>query len=239
MKENLFKGTYSYLKNGGEYSRENFEISKEEITNGNIYYQSEILTRVSTGEFLKVYVDYEVTAKYDPVMVKIVKSLGAKKTVEKYHFNDKSRTLYYTFEAEGKSNEAEKVIQQKFQIMTPAFLTSMLPAMNKKVDLLGRTSMTIINSPNIWDWQGGFHENQLHMEIESTESVVLKIGENELNSTLIYIYEHEKGVVDGEQGVPCYLSRHYGAPYMATYPDDTQIKVLTFKNTQSKYKGQF
>src|SRR3989338_2330125 len=102
LSEQIFNGSYEYYKGSSVYCQENFTVKREDNP-PNIIYSSEILSRAATGEFLKIYVDYEVTPIFDPLNVKIRQSLGEQSTKETYSFNYQSKILSYSFtDNEGK-----------------------------------------------------------------------------------------------------------------------------------------
>ena len=57
FKEKLFEGKYNYLQDGKIYTQENFTVLKEDKIQGEYTYNAEVLTRVRTGEFLKVFIE--------------------------------------------------------------------------------------------------------------------------------------------------------------------------------------
>ncbi len=73
--EILLEGSYLYFNKDHNYSQENFKfVQFPESQMFHIY--SEILSRIETGEFLKMMIRFEMNYHYQPLFVRIEKSLG-------------------------------------------------------------------------------------------------------------------------------------------------------------------
>jgi hypothetical protein len=239
LTEQIYKGQYEYFRNGNTYAQENFSVYKADQP-ANFIYSSEILSRVSTGEFLKIYVDYEVTPLFDPINIKIRKSLGEQSSKETYNVNYQNKNVLYSFvNSEGEKQTYEKVINGKFQITTPSFLTSLLITQNKKVDNIGRTQYLVINSNNEWKYENPFEEKFFYLETRSNDNKELTIGINKLVSSVYYLYEKDVGQDKNEQPIVYYQSRNIGIPYKAILNDGLEIRIKQLKVTETNYKGMF
>jgi hypothetical protein len=206
----------------------------------NYIYSSEILARVSTGEFLKIYVDYEVTPLFDPINVKIRKSLGEQSCRETYSVNYQTKNVTYSFvNSDGEKQTYEKVINGKFQITTPSFLSSLLVTQNKKVDNIGRTQYLVINSTNEWKYENPFEEKYFYLETRSNDNKELNIGINKLVSSVYYLYEKDVGQDQKEEPIVYYQSRNIGIPYKGILNDGLEVRIKQLKSTEVNYKGMF
>lgn len=237
--EQIYEGKYVYLKDGNQFSEENFSVLQEEKRNGNFLFKSEILSRVSTGEFLKIYVDYELTHQFEPILVKIDRSLGANKSVEIFNINNKERKIDYEFHGRKGIEKMEVMPNSRFHISTPAFVTKLIMTLSRKVDPVHRTGYPLIVSDNIWEVTRRLYEKQIYLENMSTDSVDIRVGKTDLNANFYKMFQYDKTAAIKEEGVPFYLSKHFNLPYKAEFPDGVVIQVEKLKNTESKYKKMF
>lgn len=238
--EKIFEGKYLYYKDGNQYSEELFHLEREDKSNGNYTFSSEILSRVGTGEFLKVYTDYELTSKMDPLNVRIKRSLGKNKSTERYFIDQKDKIVSYTFDGRNGYHDFEKVVNGKFHIATPSFCTSALMTQMRKLDPVQRTPYNVLSSQNIWEYVGPFQENIIFIELKSHEPVEFKINDNELSATLCHFYEDDRNSKTPAVGNPFYLSKHFNVPYKAEFPGGIEVVVDKLKILEAKeYKNMF
>ena len=239
VKEELISGKYIYRKNGREYSEENFKIFHVENTQGNFFINSEILSRVSTGEFLKVQVDYELSREFDPFKLKIRRSLGRRQSVERYDVDPKNHNIRYSFRGDNSEESYEKIVNGKFFITTPSFCTSTMMTMGRRFDPLQKTQYHILSSRNILDFEEPFQEGHLIIEHVQAEQVEITLNNQNLKSTLIHLYKQNKNEMIQEERTPFYLSKHMNLPYRAKINDDVTIEVDNLRIHESKNKGIF
>lgn len=239
IKVDLINGRYLYKKDGREYSEENFKFQKADTPQGNIYISSEILSRVSTGEFLKVYVNYELTCEFDPLELKIRRSLGRRQSIERYKINLTDHSVKYHFRGDSTEERFEKFVNGKFFISAPSFCTSMLMTMGKRFDPLQKTQYHIVSSRNIWNYEGPFTEQYLFVEQVQAEQVELTLNNQNLKSTYVHVYEQSKDFLTQEVKTPFFLSKHFNLPYKANLSDEVTIEVDKLRVNDSKYKGMF
>ncbi len=238
--EKIFEGKYLYYKDGNQYSEELFSLGREDKTYGNYTFSSEILSRVGTGEFLKVYTDYELTSKMEPLNVRVKRSLGKSQSTERYFIDQKDKTVSYNFDGRNGYFDYEKVINGKFHIATPSFCTSALMTQMKKLDPVQRTPYKVLSSQNIWEYVAPFQENIIFIELKSHEPVQLKINNNELSATLCHFYEDDRDSKTPAIGNPFYLSKHFNIPYKAEFPGGLEVVVDKLKILEAKeYKNMF
>lgn len=236
--EQILEGKFLYYKGKNQYSEELFKLEKEDKTNGNYTFSSEILSRVATGEFLKVQVEYELTNQLDPLNVRIKRFLGENSSTERYYVDQNSKTVSYSFDGRDGHNDFEKIVSGKFTIGTPAFCTSAIMTLMKKIDSVQKTQYLIVSSNNIWEYTAPFSENSLHVELKSNEPVQIEINGNELSATLCHFIED----IDTEQKPygEFYLSKHFNIPYKAIFPGDIKVIIDRLKITErANYKKFF
>lgn len=230
FKEKLFEGKYNYLDGDKVYTQENFVISKEDKVQGNYEYQVEVLSRVKTGEFLKIFVEAEFNNAFDPLHYKIVRSLGHKESTEIFHVNQKDKIYNYTFIGDGGTHYYDKVVNGKPYIASPCFSLSTVMINAKKLDPVHRTVYSVITSNNIWEYEAPFTEKDIYMELQDLDQVPLDIGGKELSATHCRIvYLDDKGhILDHQDDI--YLSKYNFLPYKAVFANGLKIEVEALKN---------
>lgn len=239
FQEKIIEGKYNYYQGDQVYCEENFSVYKEDGSQGRLIFNAELTSRVETGEFLKVIVDYKLSKKFEPLNLKVKRLLGGNKSVERYVVDLKDKNVRYTFRGTDGIHETEKIITGKFHIAAPAFSTSMLATAAKKLDPVHRTSYNIISSNNVWEYEGPFKESEIFIELSSLEPVPVHVGDTELNATHCKIFEDDKAKNPNITGYSVYLSKHYQIPYKASFADDIQIEVQNLKNYETEYKDLF
>lgn len=239
--DKILEGSYTYLKQSKEYSLENFEVwKKKEGPYLTYLFQSEILSRVSTGEFLKIGVEYMVNHHFEPLQVRIVKTLGKDKTEEKYEIDPLSKEVSYSFQlGDNEPSIYKKIILGKFQIATPAFLTSFLMIQSKKIDPMHRTQYEILTSDNAWSFEGPFREKTLYIELMNIEPVTIPVGKKEISAMWYNIFEHDQTSRVVEDGMPFYISKYLGIPYKANFTDEVSIEISKLKDLSREYRTIF
>jgi hypothetical protein len=235
FEEKLLEGKYLYFKDGAQYSEEVFKITKEDKSQGNYTFSSEILSRVSTGEFLKVHVDYEVSHQFDPLNVRIKRSLGNRKSTERYIVDTKERNVFYSFDGADGHNEMEQVVLANAYIATPAFLTSTLMTQMKKLNASQTTQYTIITSSNLWTYEAPFLQSEVFVDLKSSKPIEIEINEKTLSATHCTMFEGEKN----EFETNFYLSKYFSIPYRAVFPNSIEVRVENLKTFDVEYKNMF
>ena len=145
----LYRGAFVYTSNGDHYTEETFEVFKEK-KDLNLHYDSESLTRVTTGEMLKIKVNFVVNKEWNPVEVNINKTLGPNSVDEIFTYNARKNTLRYSFRSLHDKKDEEISTPPKFHILTPATASSMLFINSKKIDQTSKNYFHMVYSPNMW-----------------------------------------------------------------------------------------
>lgn len=237
--DKIWEGKYHYLNKGQHYSEENFEVLKEEARSPSYEVKAEVLSRVSTGEFLKIFVHYKLSPQFDPTYVQIHRALGENESFETFGINQTERKINYTHKNKLQTNSIEIMPNGRFHISTPAFITTLLCTLARKVDPVQRTPYSLIVSDNVWNYTKRLYERAIYMELMSSNMVDLKIGKNELQANHYNMFQNDKSSSSKEEGVPFYVSKHFGIPYKATFADGHTVEVQYLKNTESKYNKMF
>ena len=229
----ILQGKYNYLNQNKIYSEENFWIYEEDGLRNSYLFKSEVLSRVKTGEFLKVYVTYRVSRHFDPIEVSIERLMGDKESLETITIDQKTKNYAYTFkDTTGKTHRYDKVISSRPHIGTPAFLTSMLMTNQKRMDPVQRTSYNIISSPNVWQYQGPFQENTLYAELQALEPKEITINKKELKATHCKLLKSNIGI-SSDQGEDLYLSKYFNVPYLGVFKNNLKISIDNLRSFQA------
>jgi hypothetical protein len=237
--EKMFDGSYNYLDKGVHYSQENFTVVKHPLRN-EIIFKSEILSRVSTGEFLKINVTYEVNMYWAPQKVIIEKSLGPNTATEIFIADNDAQMLNYEFTNNTGTHKFSKNIVTRYQIATPAICCSMISSMIKKLDSHSRSSSILVTSQNNWEYVAPITDQSIFMEYKVHEQTDLNINGQNLSAVKCLVFQHDV-LERAEDEVPTtfYLSKHIGIPYQVEHGDLLiQIRYLN-KNKTISFEDHF
>jgi hypothetical protein len=230
--EKLFEGKYVYSKDGESFSQEEFKVFKR-LDTTTLVYQSEILSRVSTGELLKIECNYEINNQWSPVEVNVEKHLGDMYSEESYYVNANTQSVNYEFRTQDKVVNKERPTPPKFQISTPAFLTSMLCTQQKSFSSMGRSQFSLLASNNEWECRYPLEDQYLYIEYKSHENEDIVINGQELANTRCSLYRHDAIENVQERPTIVYLSKHIGIPYVLEIPQENlRIEIKTLKKTE-------
>lgn len=231
----LFEGSYEYFNNGESYCQESFVVFKNE-ENKTIVYRVEVLSRVKTGELLKVNIDYEVSAKWNPVRVNIIKYLGEDYAEETFLVDYESNSLEYIFSDGKDEQQITRSIPNKFQITTPCFTTSMLYTQSKKSNAMGRNQYTLLVSQSEWAFNPEILDESVYAEFKTHEKTEIKLNNQSLACTKVVVYKHDSVENVQEAPVLFYLSKHAGLPYMMDTESGVSIRVKNLKKIENPYE---
>lgn len=210
--ELLLEGSYLYFDNETNYAQENFKLIQVPDL-AQFHMHAEILSRIETGEFLKIIVRYEMTNHFIPFLMHIEKSIGNKFVQESFRCDLHSQELYYTFQSASVKQELKKQHSSKHYLTSPAFSTSALWSLSKKMDPTGRTAITLVNSPNEWSYVGPPQDQIIYAEFITREMDDYKLNNTPLQAAHLCLYEHDSSATTGELPVNIYLSKHFSIPY--------------------------
>ncbi len=237
--EKIHEGKFIYFQGTKQYSEETFAIFREDKPQGNYTFKSEILSRVNTGEFLKIYVDFEMNSKFLPTNVQTKRSLGKNKSTERYMVSHKDREVYYSFNGPKGFHEHTDFVSGHFHIATPAFVTSMLMTQAKKIDPVHRTPYQVISTNNIWNYEGPYKISNVHIELMSSKPVEVDVNGVDLLTTYCEMFMTDEQSNTHEKGTEFYLSKHLNIPYKAIFENDIMVTTEKFKNLSSNYSKMF
>ena len=236
-RQKIYRGAYSYLRNGKPYCEETFDVFRDhkEMT---VDFNAQLFSRVPTGELMRIKLEYRVDNKYNPVSVSIEKSLGSELSKETYECTSRTNIMIYKFTNNvGNVTEYKMNTPPKFHITTPFACTSCLFLLSKKIEGLGKSFFTVIGNYNRWRYSTDLHSTSIlaqKLKLEENESLV--IGGKKLISELFHICEDDMNRSgDTYLSLPfirAYISQHMSIPYML-------VEESTKTTIQVKYFNSF
>lgn len=241
----MFEGGYEYLNKNVTYSQEEFVVFRSE-DGKSVIYRSEQLTRVGTGEFLKINTDYVVNGKYNPTEVTVVKSLGMDIATERYKINYEKNLMNYTFITENSADEevyseSEKEINlpNKFHLVTPSFTSSMVFTHANKFSTIGRNPFIMVRTNSDWEFSEEVSDTAIYLEFLTHEKTELKINDQDLSCTKVNVYQHDSSAGIPEKPSLFYMSRHVGIPYKLETQDELVIQIKNLKKHENFYSKMY
>lgn len=210
--EVLIEGTYSYLDGETNYSQENFKLL-ELPEKREFHIHSEIVSRLESGEFFKILVHFAMNQHFVPYAMKIEKSIGQKYAVEQFEVNLGNQELKYTFQNAENSQHFTKPINSKHYLTAPAFATSAIFTLSKKMDASGRSPVILISSANEWDYISPPTEKVIFAEYKNRDLTNFKLNDVKLPASHLCLYEHDSIQSGNEQPVEIFVSKHFAIPY--------------------------
>lgn len=228
--EVVVEGSYNYLQKNKLYSTENFKLSRR-LESHSYFFEAEILSRIETGEFLKVKVFYELNPNMTPIIMRVEKSLGEKHSIETFEVNLQENQLAYEFSSDGQHKRLVKHHTNKHYLASPAVCTSAVFSLTKKFDNTGRTPIVLVAGHNSWIVDEATPvENLVYGEFNNRETVDLKIGEQELEAHCLSIFNRDSlGVTNiSEERIDLMLSKHFSIPYQLI-ENDLLVEIKSLK----------
>ena len=215
-------GRYTYYSEDTPYSEERFEIQQTPLKDMTRYISTTI-TRLTTGELLKINCTYDVNIKWRPIKVIIKKSMGTKKVIESYSTDGIEGSLNYELQTElGKERDHVKTTGP-YQIATPSIVTSFLCTQHRKVDPLSRTRYTLLFSQNDWKYEHELKEQHLYLESKYSEQDVVMVGDNQYPAKRCLMFQHD--TVEAVEEIPStvFLGDKLGIPLLLVPEENNKI----------------
>jgi hypothetical protein len=232
--QKVYRGAYRSMKGNNVFSEETFDVyrDKKELT---FTFITEAIARVSTGELLKIYTNYQVGKDFVPLYVQIKKDLGKESSEEIFKLDDKKNILKYTFKSKRSKETQEITVPPRFHISTPTFCTSMLFFLSKKFDATSKNYYTVYQSMNKWDFEHPLVSKSIGLERISLTSETIFISGVELQAVQYKVFEDPKtfdptGMSGPSKNLFVYLSRYHAIPYSIRGDDNLIIQVKYFNN---------
>jgi hypothetical protein len=242
----VFRGAYNYYRDGQIYSEETFEVFKD-TKELNIIFQSQILSRVSTGELLKIETEYTVNKDWIPVKVQVSKFLGRESVEEHYKLDVKSNLLVYNLKSKHTKDKQTMSTPPRFHIATPTTASSMLFFLSKKFDATTRNFYTVISSKNRWTNEHPLEIKTYSVEKLSLTAEAMMVNGMEVQALKYRIMEDVKEEPQGKGKARAKeaeivrppqlvvgLSRHYSIPYRVEADEQNKIEIKFLNNLQEE-----
>ena len=147
------------------------------------------------------------------------------------------KLLQYFFDDGNKLSHYEKVIQGRFSIATPAFITNMIMLETRKLDPVHRTEYLLVTADNLWTYEKPFYEQRVYVEQKEREAE-LTINKKVLKTALCHLYDEDQHKGNATEGVAYHISKHLSIPYQAKF-NDVVIQMAHLKDLTSHYQKMF
>jgi len=225
----LLEGSYLYYDKDQNYSQENFKLVElEDSSQFHVY--SEIISRLDTGEMLKILVRLEMNQSYLPIFLRVERSVGQHYAQEVFKLDPLSKELKYSFQSAQTTQEFKKIISAKHYLSSPAFSTSCLFTLSKSFNATGRTPITIISSSNYWEYLNAPEEKIIFAEYKSKEAT-FQINQTNLLASHLCLYERDSSESNPDTPAEIFISKHYGIPYELVHGD----QKIVIKNLKKNF----
>lgn len=232
--EKILRGAYNYYTGDNLYAEENFELYRRGKLN-QYYFEGELVSRVMTGELLKVNVSYTVDKDYTPISVYIIKSLGEQVSKEIFLFDHSTSELKYRFEC-GDDKKSEIInTSPKFYVTTPMSHCSMIFLWSKKFDSVGKNYYSVFTSNNNWKYEHPIENRNLVVERVSATSEQIKIDGSNVTSIQYKVGIKEVGDDKSReelrgQELNVWLSQYHTVPYIIKDSENSLITIKYLNN---------
>lgn len=228
----LFSGKYEFYSEGNQYAEESFEVSQH-VESKCLWFRSYLHTRSSTGELLKIFIDYEVTENFGTKTVRIKKNAGKWTTEEEYNFDPKDNILRYSFKnPEGEKNE-ERVLIKKFYVQTPSVLCSAFFASTKKAENTARNPVALIKSPNIINYEGPLEEYTIFVSYDSREGQIFNINQSNYQYVRCDLHSTDFGELANEFPIVIQVSKKFSLPFLVQFDNHHQARLVQLDTAAS------
>lgn len=227
--DKIFRGSYSYTRNENIYGEETFDVFRDRKDHTTTF-QSQLISRVATGELLNINVDYTVNKDFIPQKVIIDRTLGEEKVTEIFLFDSRATRIHYSFISKAGEERVVLPSSPKFHIATPAMSTCMLFLRSKKFENTGRNYYSTLVSKNLWTYEEEPTFKNIMVQRQSTSTENLTVEGNTLQSVQYKIQEQVEGEPDTEESLRIWLSQHITIPYLIKTPEGTKIQIKYLNN---------
>ena len=234
----VYRGGYEYLKNDNIYAEENFEVYRDPNDMG-IHFVAQQMARVSTGEILRINLDYIVNKDFIPQFVSLEKILGKDHVKELFAFDKNVNAVLYDYESKTFKKQEELVVTPKFHISTPLGCTSALFIKCKKEDPTSKNVYLTLKSFNNWNYMTAPEMQVLTLQRMSTTSENILISGNNVAGLRYNIFEEEQEDVNNPKKkvinppvIKMVLSKYAGIPYTLQTNDGIKVQIKYFNDLE-------
>lgn len=231
----LYRGAYNYFSGDSLYAEESFEVFKD-LKDLSINFKSQILSRVATGELLKIDVDYTIGKDWMPRTINLIRTLGKQNIQELYYYDPTKNLITYRFtDSEGQETTKTTSTPPRFHINTPATCCNFLFLLTKKFDINGKNHYTVYSSTNQWSADEDLLQSNITLYRNGPASDPLIVGKSILHGDEYFLVTgiHQTGDEASDKLLPTtlYLSKYMAIPYLVHDPQNgLKVQVKYFNN---------
>jgi hypothetical protein len=228
----LISGKYEFFSEGQQYAEESFEILTH-AESKTIWYKTYLFTRSTTGELLKIFIDYELNENFFTKSAKIKKNAGKWTTEENFIFDPKENILHYSIKNPDGEHKEDRVILKRFYIQTPSVVCSALFASGKKTDNSARNPAVLIKSPNNLNYEGNLEEYTIFVSYDSRDSQTFNINQNHYQYIRCELYATDLGELESEFPIVLQISKKFCIPFLVQFDLQHQARLVQLETAGS------
>lgn len=236
----IYRGAYEYLKNGNTYAEESFDVFRDPVDMG-LHFVGQQMARVSTGEILRVSLDYVINKDFVPSFVSVEKVLGKDHVKELYVFDKNHNVCLYKYESKTFIKEEELTVPDKFYIATPLVSTSTLFIKSKKEDPTAKNIYQVLRSFNNWNYIKAPEFETIALQRMSLASESINISGKIVQATRYHLFEDQQEAQNQSSNhrrstkpsvIKINLSKYSAIPYLLETSDGTRIQIKYFNDLE-------
>jgi hypothetical protein len=220
----LINGTYTYYNKGKTYSEESFRVFMEVEEKFHIF-ESETMTRLHTGELLKLEVEYVLNKKHLPETVTLKKTIGKTLVREVFNCNWTNHFLSYEIHTPQGLRRQKKEMSGLYHISTPTACLSLICTFSRNMNLYGRTRYVYAVSNNTWEFKQPMTEEDFYIELASNDPIPFSLKGKSMSGKKYQMYKHDSSDNINEEPVIFYASKYLGIPYLVQIGEDIRIEI--------------
>ncbi len=205
--ELLFEGSYLSFKKDQNYAREDFKLVKQHDPSRYLIF-SEISSKVSTQDNLKINVKYEFNQHFLPIFLQIEKSISNKYVVESFSIDQNDQSLNYKLQTSKGTQEFKKSLPGKFHLSSPAFSSSMIWTENFNIN--EEKALSLISSTNEWTYSSPPVEKKILVSLENEQVEDYKLNNIPLLASLWKLKGQD---TDEDPPLSIYTGKDFSIPY--------------------------
>ena len=224
----IAEGNYSYYLDEKPYSEETFLVYKHP-DNETYLFLTEVISRLESGELLRINTSYELSPQYVPLEVIVTKMVGTTTVTETYRYMRVDHKINYLFHSESENKGMDKDVAGNFSISTPAFATSTLCLLQRSLNALGRTKYNMILTPNDWSVKGPLFDEGVYFEQKASGYQKKTIKGKELEGKVYNMFKHDITDNKKEDPLEFFCSKHFNIPYQIKIPGGIRIEINKLK----------
>lgn len=234
--DKIYRGAFHFFRNENIYAEESFDVYRDKKEQS-FHYISEAVVKVTTGEILKLNVEYIINKDFIPTFVVIHKMMGKESTRETFEYNAKRNHIVYKFLNSKKDEHTEEITTApKYHIATPTAASSMLFMRSKKFDASGKNSFNILLSNNQWDYKESPVFRNVILERANLTTEKMNIDGQNVLAIQYRLFDESTDFKNIKEPphIKIFLSQHGGIPYLVRSDDGTKIQIKYLNDLNEK-----